>query len=100
MRLDEIARVIRSKNAGPRVLTLDIMLGSEAHFERVRRAPALQAAAIARLYGVAEADVRVIPYPLSNALKITLPRPIMAGAVEDRDVYGAQQHARLLGLPV
>ena len=100
MRLDEIARVIRSKNAGPRVLTLDVMLASAADFERVRHAPALEAASIARLYGVDAAQVRVIAYPLSQAIKITLPRPVMAGAVEDRDVYGAQQHARLLDLQV
>ncbi|MBC7294459.1 MAG: DUF4387 family protein, partial [Thermoleophilia bacterium] len=33
-------------------------------------------------------------------LKITLVRPLPSGSVGDTDIYGAQQHAPLLGLLV
>jgi hypothetical protein len=50
------------------------------------------------LYGVAEGDVRVIPYPLGRAIKIVMPRGVTAGDPGDADAYGAQQHGPLLGL--
>ncbi|MDE2006436.1 MAG: DUF4387 domain-containing protein [Rhodospirillales bacterium] len=98
MRLQDIAQVIRSKNAGPRRLTLDVMFATDDDYHRVAQSPALTASGIAALYRVAEQDVSVIPYPLGRAIKITLARPVMAGDPGDRDVYGAQQHAPLLGI--
>ncbi len=98
MQLQDLAQVIRSKNAGPRRLTLDVILASDEDYRRVAQSPALTPARIAALYRVAPADVAVIPYPLGRAIKITLARPLMAGDPGDRDVYGAQQHAPLLGI--
>ena len=102
MQLQDLAQVIRSKNAGPRRLTLDVILASDEDYRRVAQSPALTPALtparIAALYRVAPADVAVIPYPLGRAIKITLARPLMAGDPGDRDVCGAQQHAPLLGI--
>jgi hypothetical protein len=97
MLLSDLAQVIRSKNAGPRRLTLDVMFATDADYQRVAQSPALSRAHIAALYRVPEDDVAVIPYPLGRAIKITLPRDT-AGDPGDRDVYGAQQHAPLLGI--
>ena len=36
--------------------------------------------------------------PMALAIKVTLPRPIVAGTPGDRDVYGAQQHRPLLDI--
>jgi hypothetical protein len=98
MKLSDIAQVIRSKNAGPRRLTLDIMFGSDADYQRVVQSPALGAENIARLYRVAVEAVTVIPYPVGRAIKIVMARGMMAGDPGDVDVYGAQQHAPLLGI--
>jgi hypothetical protein len=100
MQLQDIAQVIRSKNAGPRKLTLDVMFASDEDYRRVAQSPALTSERIAALYRVLPEDVAVIPYPLGRAIKITLARAIMAGDPGDRDVYGAQQHAPLLGIEV
>jgi hypothetical protein len=100
VKLSEIAQVIRSKNAGPRRLTLDIMFGSDADYQRVMQSPALGAEAIGRLYHVPADEVRLIPYPAGRAIKIVLARRIMAGDPGDYDVYGAQQHAPLLGIEI
>ena len=99
MRLSDFAQVIRSKNAGPRRLTLDVMFASDADYQRVAQSPALRREAIGLLYRVPAEDVAVIHYPLGRAIKITLPREI-AGDPGDRDVYGAQQHAPLLGIEI
>lgn len=100
MRLDEIARVIRSKNAGPFALSIDLLFSSGDDLERAARAPSLSAEAIAALYGVAATDVTVITHPVSHALKIAMRRPTPAGALDDRDLYGAQQHVPLLGAEI
>ena len=98
MKLSDIAQVIRSKNAGPRRLTFDVMFGSDADYQRVVQSPAISAETIGQLYGVPAAEVTVIPYPVGRAIKIVLARKIMAGDPGDFDVYGAQQHAPLLGI--
>jgi hypothetical protein len=99
MRLSDIAQVIRSKNAGPRRLTLDVMFASDADYQRVAQSPAFAARRSACCIASSPEDVAVIPYPLGRAIKITLPRET-AGDPGDRDVYGAQQHAPLLGIEI
>ena len=98
MKLSDIAQVIRSKNAGPRRLTFDIMFGSDADNQRVAQSPAISAEVIGRLYSVPPSEVTIFPYPVGRAIKIVLARKIMAGDPGDFDVYGAQQHAPLLGI--
>ena len=99
MRLSEIAQVIRSKNAGPRRLTLDVMFASDADYQRVVQSPALSRRRLVGCIAFPPDHVAVIPYPLGRAIKITLPRDT-AGDPGDRDVYGAQQHAPLLGIEI
>ena len=100
MRLAEIAQVIRSKNAGPRRLTLDVMFATDTDYRRVAQSPALTRDRIAALYRMPAQDVTVIPYPVGRAIKIVLARRIMAGDPGDVDVYGAQQHAPLLEVEI
>jgi len=97
-RLVDLARVIRSKNAGPLHLTLDIIFADAEGFALAAQSPALGVAAIAGLYGVAPATVQVIPFAAANAIKVVLDRPVVAGSPGDADVYGAQQHRPLLGV--
>lgn len=98
MKLVELAQVIRSKNAGPLHVTLDLMFPDRPSYERARQSPALSAEAIARLYKVEKGAVSIIPYAAAHALKVTIDRPIIAGTPGDADVYGAQQHRPLLGI--
>jgi hypothetical protein len=98
MRLDAIAKVIRSKNAGPCLLTLDVMLPDEASFGYLAARIAPLRRQVAQRYGLSENAVAVHAFRPALAVKITLPRDIIAGDVGDRDVYGAQQHAPLLDI--
>ena len=101
--LGELAQVFRSKNAGPFLITIDVMFESQALFERVAASGALTPAVVAARYGVKAGDVRVMDYPRAKAIKITMPRlwgTRGAGSIGDRDVYGAQQHAPLLSVAI
>jgi len=97
--LPQVAKVIRSKNAGPFELTLDIIFKTPGDFRLFRRRRIITARRIAALYGVAEADVLGIVYfEPCDAIKITLRRWVPSGSPGDSDIYGAQQHAPLLGI--
>ena len=98
MRLQDAARVIRSKNAGPTQVTIDLMFDDATLYERALAAPALRADVVAQRYGVSE--VEVIPYPAANAIKIVVPRHVIAGSPGDTDVYGAQQHRPMLDVEI
>jgi hypothetical protein len=98
MKLVDSARIIRSKNAGPTQITIDILFDDAAAFERARTSDNLSPSAIAQRYGLASEQVRIIPYPPAHALKVVMDRTVVAGTPGDRDVYGAQQHGPLLDL--
>jgi len=99
--LRQVAQVIRSKNAGPYELTLDVLFPSEEIYRRVRDAGVFTARAVAALYGLPETSIlKVVHYQPARAVKVTMVRPLVSGAVGETDVYGAQQHAPLLELEV
>jgi len=99
-RIAEIAQVCKSKNAGPFELTIDVVFGSREMYDWVKATGVLNAALIARLYGISENQVLFTPYPAGNAFKATIPRRIPSGDVGDTDIYGAQQHAPLLDVDI
>lgn len=95
--LKDVANVIRSKNAGPYELTLDVLLKEDAMFTKLKQADIINAKTIADLYCIPESDVLSIVYfPNARAIKATIVRPLPSGAMGERDVYGAQQHAPLV----
>lgn len=98
VRLIDVATVIRSKNAGPLQITLDILFPDDATYEMACRSPALQAPDLAQRYEVAEPALSVIYYRPARAIKVVIDRPVVAGTPGDTDVYGAQQHLPLLDI--
>lgn len=100
MTLYEIAEVIRSKNAGPFTLTVDVMFESELEMDRVLAAPEFTPDAIAGLYDVPSGSVSVHVLREARAVKVTLPRQVPSGSPGDRDVYGSQQHMALANITI
>ena len=100
MKLQDFAQVVRSKNAGPRRFTLDIIFWDDADYQRAVQSEAFTPEKIAPLYGVEATTVTIISYPQGRAIKVIVPRKIMSGDPGDRDVYGAQQHTPLLELDI
>jgi hypothetical protein len=95
-RLADLAQVIRSKNAGPTQLTIDIFLNDAAAYAQASHSPALSCAAVAQRYGMDPAQVQRHLIPGIHAIKFVLPRQVVAGSPGDGDVYGAQQHVPML----
>ena len=98
--LKDVAKYVRSKNAGPFWVTIDIFCDTETAYELLARSPALSAEAIGRLYGVPTADVRLFPSPDLMVLKVSFPRPVVAGGFRDRDAHAGQYFVPLLDVEV
>ena len=97
-KVSDVCRHVRSKNAGPFWITLDLSFRDAATYERHVDAPALQPAAIARLYDVDAALVKRFPIPDLAVLKISYPRRRPQGGPMERDMHGGQQYVRLLDI--
>lgn len=99
--LGELAAVIRSKNAAPYRLTLDVLFDQRDVFERVRDSGALSEEAVAAAYGISPDRIASsFVFDAGMGFKFTLHRPRVQGSIGDADVYGAQQHAPLLEIPI
>lgn len=98
--LSEIASLIRSKNAGPFVLTFDIMLATQADYDRVKASGRLSADSFAQLFGRPVDQVRFFECPNALAFKFSIPRPITQGDLGDADMHGGQQFAPLMSIMI
>jgi len=96
----QCTKLIRSKNAGPFVLTFDIMFKDVESYDRVLKSRLLTPEIIGRLYGVPEAEVRSFEIKEILTIKFSIPRKVSSGDVHDSDVYGGQFHGPLVRLPV
>lgn len=93
------AKVLRSKNAGPFVITLDVIFGTQADFDVVQER--IDAARLASAYNVSVGDIVGIDFvPELKAMKASFKRRRPCGHPGDPDCYGMNQEqplARLLG---
>jgi hypothetical protein len=94
--LFDLCSLVRSKNAGPFVLTFDAMFSSAENYERAKRSGSFDAEMLARLYGVHAGDIAVVFHDSALALKISMPRPVFQCDPGDNDCYGGQQYVPLL----
>ena len=99
-RMADVAAVVRSKNAGALLVTMDLIFDDDETFRRVRDSGVITPRLIAELYRVSDNEVAITAYAPARAIKITLPRLVPSGSPGDSDVYGAQQHAPLLDVEI
>ncbi|WP_188206889.1 DUF4387 domain-containing protein [Alkalibacillus aidingensis] len=100
MKLGDLAKLIRSKNAGPFMLTIDIILKSKEHYERVINSNKITKESISELYGIEKGEIHLIHCPEINAIKISFGRLVTSGSFGDTDVFGGQQHGPLVNLNI
>ena len=101
VRLRDLAKTIRSKNAGPFRLTFDVLFEEAANYTRVRDSGAVTEASIAKA-------LRIVPSQISSmfwvdmalGLKVTLFRSVDQGAIGETDSYGCQQHVPLMNIEI
>lgn len=98
--LAELARLIRSKNAGPFELTFDVMFEDEARYLRVKNSGVLTREAVASRYGLEPSQVKFFYCDNALAVKASIPRPCFQGDLRDADGHGGQQYAPLMDIDI
>ncbi|MFZ4877979.1 DUF4387 domain-containing protein [Janthinobacterium sp. Mn2066] len=98
--LFDLCSLVRSKNAGPFMLTFDFMCSSEENYQRIKQAQPLSTAMLSQLYGVPAEQILIVCHDSALALKISMPRPTIQGNPGDNDCYGGQQYVPLLDVRV
>jgi hypothetical protein len=88
--------LIRSKDAGPFMLTIDMFFADSATRERYLASGLLDAQSIGDLYGVDASVVTRYDLPDIDAVKISFPRALPSGEFGDTDITGGQQYALLV----
>ena len=100
-KLSELAKTVRSKNAGVDKITFDIIFADRASYERVKRARVLTRETVQHLYGIPDSRISdFVEFDPANAIKFTIYRPQPSGSAGDPDIFGSQQYAPLLDLEV
>ena len=89
-------RLVRSKDAGPFVLTTDLFCHDAAAYARAVDAGLLDVGFWAAAYDQDPAMVEVHPVEAIHAIKVSFPRPVASGDLTDTDITGGQQYARVV----
>jgi hypothetical protein len=97
-KLKDVCRYVRSKNAGPFWVTVDLFFDSTETYSKYNDDPAISSDVIAAIYGVDAALVRRFPVSSLNMVKISYPRATPQGGVHERDMHSGQQFVPLLEL--
>ncbi|BEL09470.1 DUF4387 domain-containing protein [Actinoplanes sichuanensis] len=97
----DLAHEVRSKNAGPFWVTLEIFARDADGYATVADPGFLDESVIASLYGVPDPrTIQVFRIPELNVVKISFPRPVTQGSLLDRDVHAGQHHVPLALMPL
>ena len=99
--LGALAKTVRSKNAGVDKITFDVIFGDRATYDHVRHSRVLTRERVMSLFNVPESRLSdFVEFDPACAIKFTLYRTMPSGSPGDPDIFGCQQYAPLLDLPV
>ncbi len=101
VKLSDLAKTIRSKNAGTDKITFDIIFREKANYELVKNSGAISKEKIARLYGIEENRISdFVEFDPAYAIKYTIYREKPSGSPGDADIFGSQQYSPLLDIEI
>lgn len=92
----DVCRHVRSKQAGPFWVTVDLFFDGDENFRRYRDSANLAPELFQRLYGADPSQVKRFAVDDLRVVKISYPRPTPQGSMVERDLHSGQQYVRLL----
>lgn len=95
MKVKDIAKYVRSKNAGPFWITMDVFCETEEAYNTLKHSPNLTSKKVAALYGVAPERLRIFYVDAIRVIKYSFPRPMPQGHKYECDMHGGQQYVLL-----
>jgi hypothetical protein len=83
----DVVDKVRSKNAGPFWLTIDVFCGSAEAYDQIVQGVSTDR--VAALFHADPASLKRFDIAALNVVKFSLPRPQIQGSLHDRDMHGA-----------
>jgi hypothetical protein len=100
-RLFDLAKTIRSKNAGVDRITFDVIFARRAEYDLVRHSGALSREAVCHIFGIAPDRITDhVAFEPALAIKFTISRTTPSGSPGDADIFGSQQYGPLLDVEI
>jgi hypothetical protein len=100
-KLAELAKTIRSKNAGTDRITFDIIFGEKENYELVKKSDVINKQLLCKLYGLEEKDIAdLVAFDPAQAIKFTINRKRPSGSPGETDIFGCQQYPPLLDIEI
>ncbi|VFU19106.1 conserved hypothetical protein [anaerobic digester metagenome] len=100
-KLVDLAKTIRSKNAGPDKVTFDIIFAERKDYELVKRSHAISKEKIAGLFNITVDNISDFVYfDPANAVKFTFYRSMPSGNPGDGDIFACQQYPPLYDIEI
>ena len=100
-KLTELAKTIRSKNAGTDKITFDIIFTDPEIYELVKKSRALNRNSVAELFAIDQDRISdFVEFDPAFAIKFTIYRVEPSGSPGERDCFGCQQYPPLLDLEI
>ena len=94
----DIVTKVRSKNAGPFWLTVDIFCGTPDAFAQISKG--LATAQVAAAFDMPAQVLKRFDIADLYVVKLSLPRPAIQGSIADRDMHGASWAALLADIEI
>ncbi len=100
-KLVDLAKTIRSKNAGTDRITFDIIFREKENYDRVKESKVLTKQSIAKLFDIPEERISdFIEFDPAQAIKFTINRLRPSGSPGETDIFGCQQYPPLLDIEI
>ena len=100
-KLVDLAKTIRSKNAGTDRITFDIIFREKDIYEKVKKSGAITKEKVAALYGIPlERITDFVEFDPAYAIKFTIQRLEPSGSAGETDIFGCQQYPPLLDIEI
>lgn len=99
--LGELAKTLRSKNAGTDRITFDIVFADEQTYDLVRTSGALTRKTVTELFRIDEDRITdFVEFQPALAIKFTIQRETPSGSPGEGDIFGSQQYPPLLDIEI
>lgn len=101
VKLVDLAKTIRSKNAGTDRITFDIIFREPQKYELVKNSGVINKKSIAELFGIPESRIAdFVEFDPAYAIKFTINRLTPSGSFGEGDVFGCQQYPPLYDIEI
>lgn len=98
MKVSEIASYVRSKNAGPFWVTIDIFCDNSEAYKLICDSSSISAKTFSDMFQVPESYIKLFYLDDLNVVKISYPRSTPQGGPNEFDMHAGQQYLPVLDI--